>query len=40
MSSQSRDGLALYTLAAAAILFVLCADVNPGDLFIAILARW
>lgn len=40
MSSQSRDGIALYMLAAAAVFFVLYADVNFGTLFTEILARW
>ena len=40
MSRQSRDGLALYMVAAAAIIFVLYADVNLGALFTAMLARW
>ena len=40
MTSQFRDGLALYLIAATAILAVLYADVDLGSLFSAILARW
>ena len=40
MFSPSRDSLALYAIAATAILFVLYADVDPEALFAAILARW
>ncbi|WP_280113993.1 hypothetical protein [Devosia riboflavina] len=40
MSSSSRDSLALYVIAFAAILAVLYADVDLGALFSAILARW
>lgn len=40
MTSQTRDGIALYLIAAAAILAVLYADVDLGALFAGILARW
>lgn len=40
MTSQFRDSLALYLIAAIAILAVLYADVDLGSLFSAILARW
>jgi hypothetical protein len=40
MTSQSRDGLALYLISAAAIMLVLYADADLGSLFSAILARW
>ena len=40
MSSQTRDGIALYMLAAAAVLFVLYADMDLGAVFTAILDRW
>ncbi|SFV36625.1 hypothetical protein SAMN05216456_2617 [Devosia crocina] len=40
MSSQSRDSLALYMLAAAAVLVVLYADMDLAELFTAMLARW
>lgn len=40
MTSQSRDGLALYLIAATAIMLVLYADADLGSLFSAILSRW
>jgi hypothetical protein len=40
MTSQTRDGIALYLIAAVAVLCVLYADVDLGTLFHAILARW
>ncbi|WP_274532591.1 hypothetical protein [Devosia sp. Root685] len=40
MSTSSRDSLALYVIAFAAVLAVLYADVDLGTLFTAILARW
>jgi len=40
MSSSSRDSLALYVIAAAAVFLVLYADVDLGAMFSAILARW
>lgn len=40
MFSPSRDSLALYAIAATAILFVLYADVDLEALLAAILARW
>lgn len=40
MSSSSRDSVALYAIAAAAILAVLYADVDLATLFSAVLARW
>jgi hypothetical protein len=40
MTSQSRDSLALYLIAAAAILAVLYADADLGQIFAMILARW
>ena len=40
MSTPSRDSLALYVIAFAAVLAVLYADVDLGTLFSAILARW
>ncbi len=40
MSSQSRDSLALYAIAALAALITLYADVDFAGLFGAILAHW
>jgi hypothetical protein len=40
MSTQSRDSIALYVIAALAVLLTLYADVDFADLFNAILARW
>lgn len=40
MSSQSRDSLALYAIAALAVLVTLFADVDIAALIEAILARW
>lgn len=40
MTSSTRDSLALYAIAAAAILLVLYADADLGALFTAMLARW
>jgi len=40
MTSHFRDGLALYLIAAAAIMLVLYADADLGSLFSAVLARW
>lgn len=40
MTSQSRDSLALYLIAAAAVLLVLYADADLGRLFEAMVARW
>lgn len=39
MTSQTRDSLALYLIAAAAILVVLYADADLGALFTALLER-
>lgn len=39
MSSQTRDTLALFTLAALAVLGVLYADADLPGLFMSILAR-
>lgn len=40
MSTQSRDSLALYVIAAFAVLVTLYADVDLAQLFTAMLARW
>jgi len=40
MSTQSRDSLALYLIAALAVLVTLYADADLGQLFAAVLARW
>jgi hypothetical protein len=40
MTTRSRDSLALYVIAALAVLVTLYADVDLSDLFQAILARW
>jgi hypothetical protein len=40
MTTQSRDSLALYVIAALAVLLTLYADVDLGGMFEAILARW
>ena len=39
MSSQTRDTIALFAIASAAILMVLYADADLGRLFESILAR-
>jgi hypothetical protein len=39
MSTQSRDSLALYLIAALAVLVTLYADADLGQLFAAVLAR-
>lgn len=39
MSSDTRDSLALYVIAAAAVLATLFADIDLGDLFAMVLAR-
>jgi hypothetical protein len=40
MSSQTRDSLLPYAIAALATVITLYADVDFGQLFAAILARW
>jgi hypothetical protein len=40
MSTNTRDSLALYLIAAMAVLVTLFADVDFGRLFTEILARW
>ncbi|WIJ24898.1 hypothetical protein [Devosia sp. RR2S18] len=40
MPARTRDTLALFTLASLAILVVLYADVNAGDIFLALLDRF
>jgi len=40
MSARTRDTIALFAIASAAILAVLYADADLGQLFGAILARW
>ena len=40
MTRSTRDSLALYAIAAAAVLLVLYADADLGALFSAILSRW
>ncbi|WP_338722249.1 hypothetical protein [Devosia sp. XK-2] len=39
MTSDTRDSLALYVIAAAAVLATLFADIDLGDLFAMVLAR-
>jgi len=40
MSSQSRDSIALYLIAALAVLATMYADIDLGGLFAALLARF
>jgi hypothetical protein len=40
MSTQSRDSLALYFVAALAVLATMYADIDLGGLFQALLARF
>ena len=40
MSSQSRDSIALYLIAAMAVLVTMFADPNLGGLFQTLLARF
>lgn len=40
MTGRTRDTLALFAIASLAILMVLYADTDPGQLFDSILARW
>ena len=40
MSTQARDSIALYLIAAIAVLVTLYADFDITRLFEAILARW
>jgi hypothetical protein len=40
MTTRTRDTLALFAIAAAAILSVLYADADLGALFESVLARW
>ena len=40
MTTQSRDSIALYVIAALAVLVTLYADVDLAHLFEALLARW
>ena len=40
MTSQSRDSLALYIIAALAVLVTLYADVDLGQMFEALAARF
>ena len=39
MSTQSRDSIALYLIAALAVLATMYADVDLGEMFRALLAR-
>jgi hypothetical protein len=39
MSSQSRDSIALYLIAAMAVIVTMYADLDLGQLFQALLAR-
>lgn len=40
MTTQSRDSIALYVIAALAVLVTLYADLDFGRLFEAMLAHW
>ncbi|WP_286721905.1 hypothetical protein [Devosia sp. 63-57] len=40
MTTRTRDSLALYVIAALAVMVTLYADADLGELFFAILARW
>lgn len=40
MSTQTRDSLALYLIAALAVLVTLYADMDPATLFRFVLDRW
>ncbi|WP_297106864.1 hypothetical protein [uncultured Devosia sp.] len=40
MSSQTRDSIALYVIAAAAVLVTLFADIDLGQMFQALLTRF
>lgn len=40
MTSQTRDTIALFSIAAAAVLAVLYADVDLGAVFLHLLARF
>jgi hypothetical protein len=40
MTTQTRDTLALFAIATVAILAVLYADADLGQIFDSILARW
>lgn len=40
MSARTRDTLALFSIASAAILMVLYADADLGAIFQSILSRW
>ncbi|WP_280137680.1 hypothetical protein [Devosia sp. Root436] len=40
MTGRTRDTIALFSIASLAILAVLYADADLGQLFHAILARW
>ena len=40
MTSQTRDTIALFSIAAMAVLAVLYADVDLGEIFLHLLARF